>query len=239
MLDDLRLLDAWERGYSQAPYRQALILIAARFADLSADSLLDMPIGQRDRKLMQIRRELFGNRLAAVIHCPSCAETLEVNLDLDQLQAGNTAQMVAALTLSDCQVQLRLPAVGDLIAIEDAPAACRAAQLLDRCIVEIRREQELVHKEVLHPDERERMASAISDADPLADIRLALDCLECRHNWLAPFDIVSILWSELNAACQRLMAEIHVLAQAYGWPESEILSLSPWRRQIYLSMVRQ
>ena len=37
----------------------------------------------------------------------------------------------------------------------------------------------------------------------------------------------------------RLMAEVHLLAQAYGWSEAETLSLSRWRRRVYLGMVRQ
>ncbi|HSB10234.1 MAG TPA: phage baseplate protein, partial [Blastocatellia bacterium] len=30
---------------------------------------------------------------------------------------------------------------------------------------------------------------------------------------------------------------VHTLASAYGWRESDILNLSPWRRQLYLTLV--
>jgi hypothetical protein len=34
------------------------------------------------------------------------------------------------------------------------------------------------------------------------------------------------------------MLDVHTLASAYGWSESEILSLNPARREFYLEMVR-
>ena len=78
-----------------------------------------------------------------------------------------------------------------------------------------------------------------SQADPQADLQLDLSCDACGHQWQAPFDIVAFLWTELNAWAQRRLSEIHVLAKAYGWTEPEVLALSPWRRQVYLNMVRQ
>jgi hypothetical protein len=34
-----------------------------------------------------------------------------------------------------------------------------------------------------------------------------------------------------------LLAEVHVLAGAYGWSEDAILALSPSRRQHYIALV--
>ena len=45
------------------------------------------------------------------------------------------------------------------------------------------------------------------------------------------------LWAELEAVARRLAMEVHTLASAYGWSESEILSLSDARRRLYLEMV--
>ena len=52
------------------------------------------------------------------------------------------------------------------------------------------------------------------------------------------FDIVSFFWAEIDAWARRVLREVNVLARAYGWRESDILALSPVRRQIYLSMVQ-
>ena len=77
----------------------------------------------------------------------------------------------------------------------------------------------------------------MADADPQADVRLALDCPACGHKFLAAFDVVAYFWSEINAWAYRLLGEVHTLASAYGWREDDILALSPWRRHVYLEMV--
>jgi hypothetical protein len=81
------------------------------------------------------------------------------------------------------------------------------------------------------------MADAMAEADPLADIQLGMTCPFCDHRWRVVFDIVSFLWTEIEAWAWRMLADVHTLAQAYGWGEREILTLSPTRRQFYLDMV--
>ena len=77
----------------------------------------------------------------------------------------------------------------------------------------------------------------MAEADPQADIQLALSCPACGHQWLSTFDIVSFFWSEINAWAYRILREVHILASAYGWREADILAMSPYRRQLYLEMV--
>jgi hypothetical protein len=81
------------------------------------------------------------------------------------------------------------------------------------------------------------IAESMAQADPLADIQLKIDCPSCRHRWRAAFDIVSFLWTEIEAWAGRMLSEVHTLARAYGWREAEILALSATRRQFYLEMV--
>ena len=78
----------------------------------------------------------------------------------------------------------------------------------------------------------------MGDADPQADVQLALACPGCRHEWSAPFDIATFFWSELKARAEMLLREVHELAAAYGWSENEILGLSAARRAAYLEIVR-
>ena len=54
--------------------------------------------------------------------------------------------------------------------------------------------------------------------------------------WLESLDIGSFVWHELTAWAQRAMDDVHVLARAYGWSESEVLALSAWRRQRYVEL---
>ena len=61
--------------------------------------------------------------------------------------------------------------------------------------------------------------------------------MACGAVWDALFDAGEFLWNEVAACAQRLLRQIHLLARAYGWRESEILSLSPVRREAYLELV--
>jgi hypothetical protein len=77
----------------------------------------------------------------------------------------------------------------------------------------------------------------MAQADPQADVQLALCCPRCSHEWQEVFDIVSFFWSEISAWTARILREVHTLACAYGWREADILAMSPGRRQCYLEML--
>ena len=77
----------------------------------------------------------------------------------------------------------------------------------------------------------------MADADPQADVRLAVTCPSCGTGWEVPFDAGSFLWSEVEAWARRTLLEVHQLAAAYGWSEAEVLALGPRRRQAYLELV--
>ena len=83
---------------------------------------------------------------------------------------------------------------------------------------------------------RKAIASRMREADPQAEIELALECPTCAHAWLARLDVIAFVWAELGALAQRLLHDVHRLAAAYGWGEAEILAMSPWRRRAYLDM---
>jgi hypothetical protein len=76
----------------------------------------------------------------------------------------------------------------------------------------------------------------MSDADPQADVELALACPSCGHQWPAAFDIASFLWKELHVWALRTLREVHTLARSYGWREDDVLALSGTRRQLYLEL---
>jgi hypothetical protein len=77
----------------------------------------------------------------------------------------------------------------------------------------------------------------LAEADPLADVQLAVSCPSCGTRQQVSFDILSFFWTEIEAWAWRILREVHTLASAYGWHEHDILALSPRRRQSYLEMV--
>jgi hypothetical protein len=82
-----------------------------------------------------------------------------------------------------------------------------------------------------------RIAECMEQADPQANVQLSLVCPACGQEWRGTFDIVSYFWNEISAWAQDVLRDVHLLASAYGWRESDILTLSPWRRQCYLDMI--
>ena len=81
------------------------------------------------------------------------------------------------------------------------------------------------------------LAEAIAEVDPQAEVRIRLDCVKCGHSWASVFDIVTFFWIEVSTLAERLFADVHQIARAYGWRESEILSMSANRRQAYLERI--
>jgi hypothetical protein len=64
-----------------------------------------------------------------------------------------------------------------------------------------------------------------------------LTCTECGTRFTEVLDILSYLWFELSSQAKGLLNQVHILGRYYGWRESDILAMKPWRRQYYLDLV--
>jgi len=83
----------------------------------------------------------------------------------------------------------------------------------------------------------EALSDQMSKSDPQSDLILDLECPECKHKWQILFDIVKFFWTEINSHARHLLDDVHTLAYAYGWSETDILSMSANRRQFYIDRV--
>lgn len=236
------ILGIWEQGLAQSPVDCAIAILAAAYPESSPNMLAKLAIGERDSILLSLQEQTFGPAMVCLATCPSCGERLEVTLNVEDIQArpyGHSDKLeVSAKGLS---IQFRLPNSLDLMAIvgyDDVPAARQV--LLERCLVGISDmgEEEFIASN-LPSDIKETIAEKMAEADPQANVQLALLCPACRHEWQAVFDIVSFLWNEIDAWSRRILHDVHVLASAYGWSEADILAMNPRRRQTYLDMVNQ
>jgi hypothetical protein len=195
------------------------LLAAARPASDEA-ARAALAVSAADLALLRLHRSTFGSRLPAETTCPACASSLEFDLDAGTLIDG----LVASTPDAERQRHdIREPTIGDLHAI--ATVADLGAG--------VRRLAALCHLDPL---------ASPSDAD-LAEIdavygrsaiRLRLDCADCGHAWHEDFDIAAYLWLEVERRAHALIDEIHILAAAYGWSETQILALTEARRAAYL-----
>src|SRR6266487_4270705 len=106
------VLNFWEHALIEQPLQRALDLLAVAYAESSPEQLKDMPVGQRDVRLLAIREALFGARLNCLASCPTCNERLELAFDIAQLRGApvdSLALRTYSITIGDCEVEFRLP----------------------------------------------------------------------------------------------------------------------------------
>lgn len=253
-LSTSELLEAWERGLGRSSLERALVLLSAA-TGVSFASLSRLSIGQRDSWLLKLRESAFGSQLTSLAECPACGERLETTFNVADLriepeQSGpesasrelalqeSEQAALFSLAVEEYETSFRLPDSRDLLALARSANADEARRtLLSRCLLTATRGGETVAFEQLPEGVLAAIEARIAEADPQADVRLALDCPRCARPWDEIFDINSFFWTEIDAWATRILREVHTLARAYGWRERDILEMSAPRRAFYLNMV--
>ena len=231
------LLTVWERGIFRSLAERALLLLAAACPEESADELSQLSLGQRDGRLLTLRTWQFGSQVACVVSCPACRERLELAFTTTDIQAAPVRKQSKTLRMrrQGYDIRFRLPNSRDLLALNQAADGQKA--LLEHCILTSRYKGESAAVTDLPGEVVAAIAERMVQADPQAEVQLALTCPNCQHKWPALFDIVSYFWTEINAWALHLLHEVHRLAFAYGWREADIVAMNPWRRQLYLELI--
>jgi hypothetical protein len=238
-LSTCELLDVWERGLALTNERWALLLLEAAFPDWRPQELERLSVGRRDEHLLSLREWAFGAGFTSLASCPACAEQLELNFEAGDLRAPPPEAVGPfRLSLGEHEVEFRLPDSLDLLAVSAQEEVEDARlELFERCLSSARRGGEEVSVEALPPEVVDAVSEEMDRLDPQGNVRLSVNCPRCGHGWQALFDICSYLRSELDTWARLLLREVHLLASAYGWRESDTLALSPRRRRLYVQMV--
>jgi len=236
-LNSTNLLNAWEEGVSSHPVRRALLLLRMAWPARSEEDWARAPIGERDGSLLSLREELFGTSLDSVADCPKCGKQIELSFNANDIRLATPTlqhgddESGLLVEAAGYKVRFRLPNSADLLKAPDREA------LLNRCISAVFHQGEIVDSMTLPNDVIGPLIEQMQKSDPQADLQIALTCPYCSNAWSIPVDILSYLWSELEDWARRLFLEVHTLASAYGWKESDIVAMSPQRRRFYLDMV--
>jgi hypothetical protein len=235
-------LSLWERGQTLHPLDQGLLAVHVAFPESQRESVADWPLGRRNRALAQLRCACFGRWLRGWTACKQCGDKLEFEVDGNALMTSGTA---SADTSIDVHGKIfRVPTSRDLahIAGEHDPALA-AIHLLEQCLVSTPASEQDSGENGFDgrkwtAEELDAIGERMAQADPLSEVLLHFDCPACNYSFDLDLDLPTFLWSEMEGRAKRLLRDVHTLASAYGWSESEILSLSPARRDFYLEMVR-
>lgn len=236
---EAEILALWERGLARHPIDRALLLYAWTRPELPSSNFPDLPLGTINRALLRLRETCFGPRIIACIDCEHCGTRMEIALDTGQLLAGINEDDTPSKfddTPAEFEVssfRFRVPCSRDLAVISgERDLKTAAVKLLEQCCLKHPENSDAGFASLLVEAE-----AAMEELDPAAGINLSLSCEDCGHSWLVDFNIGTLLWDEIDVRARALLAEVHTLAQAYGWTEPEIFALSPQRRAVYLDMV--
>ena len=232
-----RMLEIWERGASWHPLDRALMVVQAAGAGGPTEDPSEWTIGQRDRRLLEIRQDTFGDRIDSCAECPACQSSLEFELSCGGLMELQGAPRPAEQTIEHegAPWVVRAPNSRDLaVAAVVSDLHNARAVLLARCARPVNADGSVIAEWT--ESQQAALGEALADLDPLAEILIDLRCQLCGHTWQCLFDIAVLFWSEIRARSRRLLQDIDVLARTYGWTESEILRLSDRRRGLYVQM---
>jgi hypothetical protein len=239
-LSAAELLNVWERGLTQPPAQRALTLLGAACPEIPLESLTRLSVGDRDSRLTTLREWTFGSKLACIANCEKCGERLEVTLNTIELpgrEAKDSAESFS-FEVDGYELMFRLPNSTDL----EELANCKTQEsgsrlLLERCLSHAEHEGKLIGSEQLPSSVRDALVEQMGRLDESGDVRLEMNCPQCRHGSQTIFDIESFFWKEINAWAICILREVHTLAATYGWSEREILNMTSWRRQVYLNLI--
>ena len=204
----------------------ATVGVDTRSAVSLLDRLLDLPpcpahalsASDRDRLLATLHRALWGDRIVASLECPGCDAPFDLSFELSsiQRQLSTGAEPVRV----DAPRSLET-ADGKLYLLPSSQEEDEAAQLgIDAGGARLRSSicaQELPPESSL--DERLEVLA------PIIDVELAATCAECGRVAHLRFDVQSFVLQRLLDEREGLLDEVHVLANSYHWPLSEILAL--------------
>lgn len=137
------------------------------------------------------------------------------------------------------KLKFRLPNSKDIVkALQNGGHTPNPQGILMDCIIDLQKNGDnypidQVPESVLIAVEQE-----MDKKDPQAHICMLLHCPTCQQAWEAPFDILSYLWVEIDGWARHTLQEVYMLAGAFHWSEQDILQMGPYRRQLYLEMLR-
>ncbi len=236
-VDCEHLLRTWEESALLSPARRSLLFVQ-RFASERDERVEELAVGERDRRLLLLRQDWFGDTVQGITPCPQCQSKVEIEFSISSLRASERTLATQTTCVGDYQVQWRLPSAGDLADLADHRDANGVRKgLLQRCLIEVKQGQALVDSLHCPDDVVQQVGTEMAAVDPLADSRFDLRCPDCEFRWLASFDIGSFLWREIDTWARKMLREVHVLAVSYGWSEQSILAMSTARRNQYLEML--
>lgn len=243
------LLTAWERGRDLPEQEAALALLVLALPEHSANELANLPLGERNALLLEMRAATFGLRMEGLAVCPECGAQLELVFDARKLArelraidppapdeiAGRTMRPANTLDLLASSAAEDENQARRILLARTLNVAKPEFNHLEGFNAEVRRDRWL---EAQPEPTVELLLRQFERLNASAEIRAQFHCDVCGSDATVDVDVARFLLREVAGAARRLMSEVHELASAYGWSERSIAVMSEARRAAYLEMLR-
>jgi hypothetical protein len=233
-----------DHGAEETYLGRIITMLAIAHPDVSREQIAEQSLQEITLQLLTLRSLSFGSQMEAYLACPNCNTRLEFTLPIAPVieRLRQSAPRVEDFNaVGESGFTMRLATASDLLSIASISNLTEARrQLLSRCLGDP--PNTMLDRDpasALNNPEFYRLAVEIFDQlQSDAEIRIELLCAECGISHAMDLDIGRFLWTEVRSAAMRLMRDVHDLASAYGWPESDILAMSAVRRHAYLEMIQ-
>ena len=191
---------------------QAVALLRASGVE-EPDSLT---VGQGDRLLVALCRELTRGDVTVVAACP-CGELAEAVLSPETVPPPSTR-----MTVLGTGGGLREPTYADLLELPDDPDEA-VRELLARCVVGS-------PSRAPGPDDLELVDDSLTGP-------IVIACPACGEALAVDLDVEHAVLERLARRAREIDHEIHLLASAYHWSLAEIEALDDGRRGTLAGLV--
>ncbi len=235
-LTEEEVLCAAEFVTTWAPWARPLAILRVAAPEVPWAALTALPLGLRERRVLEVYARTFGPSLDGLARCPACGERAALSLDAGDLLAEPAPTEGEFLVdVSGRSLRCRLVCTADLAAASREPSLTAARQrIARRCVLAV----DGAAPDAPLPDATvDALSPELQARDPLADVSIRTACPACGHAWTTAFDVAVITAAALVARATRVMDDVNALARAYGWTERDVLTLSPWRRRAYLERI--
>jgi hypothetical protein len=114
------VLRIWEDAAAAPSERRGSIIVASAMGEPLA-AVETVPVGQRDRRLLELRRSLIGDPIEARGACPECAAQVEAGFAIsDLVAAAGDADGSRDIEVEGFHLTVRAPTAGELAALSRA-----------------------------------------------------------------------------------------------------------------------
>lgn len=210
--------------------------LIARIGDTetNANMMSELSVADRTYALIQLGLALGHTHYWRSAICRACDECFDISIDLTAIEAAARPVTFPEIRIeaSPGLLLVRAPTGADqssITDIESAEEACR--QLLERCLR--RATGGSVDLGALSEQDVEAISAAFDKLAFGVPLNATARCPKCKSEVSVPFEPLD--W--VTKMTGTLLDQVHTIASAYHWPESEILSLPRHRRLSYLRLI--